>query len=94
MTKQPSSALLDPHLREELETTSARVPANRRRRIHEALTASSSIVRTEMTRAVKASPTGGLRPVLTALADTDQHKGFFLALVVRRLRRSWATREG
>ena len=69
MTRQPSSASPDPHLRGELETTSARVPRHQaERRIHEALAGFEFHCPNRDDRALKASPPGGLRPALTALA--------------------------
>ena len=71
MTKQPSSACLTPTTRGELETTSATRPPpavqHGERRDQEALTGFPNHYPDPTDRAVKASPTGGLRPALTAL---------------------------
>ena len=72
MTRQPSSASPDPHLRGELETTSARVHRRKaERRIHEALAGFEFHCPNRDHRAVKAFTIGGLRPAFTALAGAS-----------------------
>ena len=77
MSRQPSSAWPDPHLRGELETTSAASSPVRHGKgaRNEALAGFDSNYPKRNDRAVKAAPTGGLRPALTALVDRANRRG-------------------
>ncbi len=67
MTRQPSSASPDPHLRGELETTNARVRPSERRRDRKPYRASNSIVK------VKGDALGVARP---GIGDDRSRPGF------------------
>jgi hypothetical protein len=76
MTKQPSLACLTPTTRGELETTAQRVPGRQAgERDQKPRRGFTTIIGTRTDRAVKASPTGGLRPALTALTLGDSRRG-------------------